>query len=864
MILALLEQVNVMKPKNIPKGSFLDAINQLQLAIKSAGVYPEDHPITTEIINNSYEAMASHLNSQSPLTVSVLGNRLLVDDQPLETQNNLVASFALDLEQRAIDSVSFNRGLSRRDYLVFIKAMTQKPLSRGKQGDVAAILRNNGVSTIRLDEITYRKVSGGAPDSPAHPLPLTREKKVHDILKSAPSAAEDRSAGECIADLFSGGRNGEIETLVGDISAKADGKSGEIRKRVAERLEDATSALDEIDTLKENFQKISDTLVNWIKKESDADTYLAVTRSLRNICTSLNRLERYLVGETIGGRLFESNELSRGKLQEALKARRKTGSSLQYNLGALHLVEEDVLTHFLAQQYKNCPVVNLSAIKHINDRILSTIPEKYIQRYQILPFKVASGNLHTATMNPDDWQVFKDIRFISGHLVVPHLAAEFYLLDAIEKFYNIKTVKPGNHQAVSNMQQEDWNSDLELVEQKEEAGEYSEELKDSDAPIIKLANVILDEAIKQRVSDIHIEPYESELRVRLRIDGTLITVLNPSKSYASGLSSRIKIMSGLDISERRLPQDGRFRVRKDGKFIDFRVSIFPGIFGEKIVLRLLDDSNLVLDMDKLGFDKDDLTIILSAVYKSKGMILVTGPTGSGKTTTIYSMLRCLNDGTLNISTAEDPVEYNLKGVNQFQMSTKIGLDFARALRTFLRQDPDIIMVGEVRDFETAEIAFKAALTGHLVLSTLHTNSAPETITRLLDIGIAPYIIASSLNLIVAQRLLRKNCEKCRVEAVPTDLQAGILRSYGFSQDGHRFFRGEGCEECSGTGYRGRLAVYEVMPMLSDLQELIIKGKSSFEIKARAEELGFTSLQTSGFQKLTAGVISPAEWVRVLA
>ncbi|MDA8126979.1 MAG: ATPase, T2SS/T4P/T4SS family, partial [Deltaproteobacteria bacterium] len=374
----------------------------------------------------------------------------------------------------------------------------------------------------------------------------------------------------------------------------------------------------------------------------------------------------------------------------------------------------------------------------------------------------------------------------------------------------------------------------------------------------------LDEAIKQKVSDIHIEPYENELRVRLRIDGSLITVLNPSKSYASGLSSRLKIMSGLDISERRLPQDGRFKVRKEGKFIDFRVSTFPGIFGEKIVLRLLDDANLVLDMNQLGFDKDDLTIILSAIYKSKGMILVTGPTGSGKTTTIYSMLRALNDGSLNISTAEDPVEYHLKGVNQFQMNTRIGLDFARALRTFLRQDPDIIMVGEIRDLETAEIAFKAALTGHLVLSTLHTNSAPETITRLLDIGIPPYIVASSLNLIVAQRLIRKNCEKCRVEAVPTELQASVLRSNGFCLDGHRFFRGEGCEECSGTGYRGRIAVYEVMPMLADLQELIIAGKSSFEIKAKAEERGFLPLQKQGFQSLTAGVISPAEWVRVLA
>lgn len=496
-------------------------------------------------------------------------------------------------------------------------------------------------------------------------------------------------------------------------------------------------------------------MTNWVKKENHVDTYLAVTKSLQNICSSqsLDKPDSYLIGETIGGRLFEFNELSKAGLQDALKSRKKNGNSLQYNLGALNLVDETVLTHFLAQQYKDCRVVILSSINHINENILKTIPEKYIRRYQVLPFKSESGSLYTATMNPNDWQLLKDIRFISGYPVIPHLAAEYYLLSSIEKFYNIKTNKSVNHQAMSNMQQEDWNSDLELVEEKQVALSYTEELKDSDAPIIKLANVIIEEAIKQKASDIHIEPYENELRVRLRIDGTLMTVLDPSKSYANGLASRIKIMSGLDISERRLPQDGRFKVRKNGKVVDFRVSTFPGIYGEKIVLRLLDNADLVLDINKLGLNENDLTILSSAMYKSKGMILVTGPTGSGKTTTIYSMLRGLNDGTLNISTAEDPIEYNLKGINQFQMNTKIGLNFARALRTFLRQDPDIIMMGEIRDFETAEIAFKAALTGHLVLSTLHTNNAPETITRLLNIGIEPYMITSSVNLIVAQRLI---------------------------------------------------------------------------------------------------------------
>jgi type IV pilus assembly protein PilB len=376
--------------------------------------------------------------------------------------------------------------------------------------------------------------------------------------------------------------------------------------------------------------------------------------------------------------------------------------------------------------------------------------------------------------------------------------------------------------------------------------------------------VIIEEAIKQRASDIHIEPYENELRVRFRIDGTLITFLNPSRSYTNGLASRIKIMSGLDISEKRIPQDGRFKARTNGTVVDFRVSTFPGIFGEKIVLRLLDNSNLLLDIDKLGLNSVDLTTVLSSMYKSKGMILITGPTGSGKTTTIYSMLRSLNDGTLNISTAEDPIEYNLKGINQFQMNSKIGLNFARALRTFLRQDPDIIMVGEIRDFETAEIAFKAALTGHLVLSTLHTNSATETITRLINIGIEPYMITSSINLIVAQRLIRKVCERCKIEAVPSDLQKNVLRNYGFHVNDHRFVQGEGCEECSNTGYKGRIAIYEVLPLWDEIKELIMRQKSASEIRVKAEEKGLSSLQIQGFNQVISGITSLNEWMRVLA
>jgi len=891
-----------MKPRNNKKELFLDTLNKVHLAINSTGVYPEDHPITIEIINNSYEALVNHLKTKKILTLSVNGSKLLVDDIPIESKNNLPANFSLDLDQRAIESISFYRGLSRRDYIIFIKAMTQKPRSKSKNGDVAATLKINSVSNIRLNEVKYKKVSGDLKegehshiinafdigdenplthddtssselgkhdntnhvDKPIYREPQNEERKVNDLQKKELLPDDEKKVKEYINDLLSGGKSDEMETFIEDVSSKMGDKYIAIRKKVAESIQDITSTLDEFNTIKENFQKTSDTLTNWLKKENHVDTYLAVTKSLHNICSSLNKLDRYLINETIGCRLFEFKKLSKAELQEALKAKKKNGNSLQYNLGALNLVDEAVLTHFLAQQYKNCRVVNLSSIKNLTENIRNTIPEKYIKRYQVLPFKSKDGKLYTATMNPNDWQIFNEIQFISGYPVIPHLAAEYYLINSIEKFYNIKVNKSINHQAMGNMQDGDWNSGLELVEEKQESITYNEDLKDSDAPIIKLANVIIAEAIKQKSSDIHIEPYENELRVRLRIDGTLITALNPSKSYASGLASRIKIMSGLDISEKRLPQDGRFKIRNDGNVVDFRVSTFPGIFGEKIVLRLLDNSNHLLDINKLGLNNDDLTIFLSAMSKSKGMILVTGPTGSGKTTTIYSLLRGLNDGTLNISTAEDPIEYNLKGINQFQMNTKIGLNFARALRTFLRQDPDIIMVGEIRDFETAEIAFKAALTGHLVLSTLHTNNAPETITRLINIGIEPYIITSAINLIVAQRLIRKICENCKTEAIPTDLQANVLMSYGFNINDHHVAQGEGCEECSNTGYKGRIAIYEVMPLWDEIKELIMAGKSAFEIRAKTEELGIISLQAQGFDKVTTGITSLNEWMRVLA
>ena len=463
----------------------LDAINQVQLAIKSTGVYPEDHPITVEIIKNSYEALVNHLKAQNILTFSVNGGKLLVDDNPIESKNNLPANFALDLDQRSIESISFYRGLSQGDYITFIKAMIQNPRSASKDGGVAATLKNSGISTIRLNAFKYKKVSEDLfkedgrgntinafdindenPLTPAstsrtgsdehdhtnhadetiHGKPNSEEGKVSDLQKKGWIAGDEKQLNEYIRDLLSYGKSNEMGTFIEDVSSKMDNKSIAMRKRVAESLENASSTLEAFDQLKENFQKTSDTLINWLKKEHHVDTYLAVTNSLHNICSSLNKLDRYLINDTIGGRLFESNKISKTDLQEALKAKNKNGNSLQYNIGALDLVDESVLTQFLAQQYKNCRVVSLSSIKNITENILNTIPEKYVGRYQILPFKSEHGRLHTATMDPNNWQVLNEVQFISGYSVMPYLAAEYYLLNSIEKFYKIKAGRPTDHQ----------------------------------------------------------------------------------------------------------------------------------------------------------------------------------------------------------------------------------------------------------------------------------------------------------------------------------------------------------------------------------------------------------------------------------
>jgi type IV pilus assembly protein PilB len=400
---------------------------------------------------------------------------------------------------------------------------------------------------------------------------------------------------------------------------------------------------------------------------------------------------------------------------------------------------------------------------------------------------------------------------------------------------------------------------VDVLEEKED----SEVVKEVEAPIVKLVNGIFVNAIKSEASDIHVEPYENSLRVRYRIDGVMYTVMNLPTKIRAALTSRIKIMSKLDIAERRLPQDGRIKLKLGKKRdIDFRVSVLPCLFGEKTVLRLLDKGNLQVDLTKLGFEQAALDDFMEALNKPYGMLLVTGPTGSGKTTTLYSALNYLNKPDTNIMTAEDPVEFNFMGINQVQVKEEIGLTFAAALRSFLRQDPDIIMVGEIRDFETAEIGVKAALTGHLVLSTLHTNDAPGTISRLLNMGIEPFLVSSSVILILAQRLARRICAQCKEEE---KLPAAALIKIGFSEEeaeSMKCYKGKGCQVCNGTGYKGRVALYEVMPIRDELKELILEGASTSDIKKAAIRLGMKTLRMSGLTKVAEGVTTIDEVMRV--
>jgi type IV pilus assembly protein PilB len=551
----------------------------------------------------------------------------------------------------------------------------------------------------------------------------------------------------------------------------------------------------------------------------------------------------------------------------ALKHQRQHGGRLGSILINLGFVDDDDITSVLSRQY-GVPSINLAYFE-IDPSVIKLIPVETAQKYLVVPLSRVGSTLTIATADPTNVFAMDDIKFMTGFNVEPVVASEASIQDALEKYYGTPhaiELKKVYQEIANDKDKESFELDLEASGDSEQEISVDELQRSSEeAPIIKLVNLVLSDSIKKGASDIHIEPYEKDFRVRFRIDGILYNMMNPPLRLRDAITSRIKIMGKMDISEKRLPQDGRIKIRTsfDGKRkdIDYRVSTLPTLFGEKIVMRILDRDTLPLDMSKLGLEEISLKRIETGILKPYGMVLVTGPTGSGKTSTLYSALNRLNTPEINIMTAEDPVEYNFRGINQVQIKEGIGLTFAAALRSFLRQDPNIILVGEIRDFETTEIAIKAALTGHLVLSSVHTNDAPSTITRLLNMGIEPFLVATSVHLICAQRLIRKICGECKVE-VKTPLQA--LIDFGFAAEDAKSvqtFKGEGCRTCSGTGYKGRLGLYEVMEISEDIQELILVGASAREIKRKAVEEGMLTLRSSGLAKIKAGLTTLDEVMR---
>ena len=568
----------------------------------------------------------------------------------------------------------------------------------------------------------------------------------------------------------------------------------------------------------------------------------------------------------IGELLIKENFITSEQLESALKHQRQHGGRLGTVLINLGFVQDDDITSVLSRQY-GVPSINLAYFE-IDAAVIKLIPVETAQKYMVVPLSRVGNTLTVATADPTNVFAMDDIKFMTGFNVEPVVATEASILEALEKYYGtphaieLKKV----YDEIAQSEKESFELDLEA--DGDGSGEVSvDELQRSseEAPIIKLVNLILSESLKKGASDIHMEPYEREFRIRFRMDGILYNIMNPPLRLKDAITSRVKIMAKMDISEKRLPQDGRIKIRTTfngrKKEIDYRVSTLPTLFGEKIVLRILDRDNLPLDMSRLGFEEVSLKRVEAGILKPYGMVLVTGPTGSGKTSTLYSALNRLNTPETNIMTAEDPVEYNFRGINQVQIRDQIGLTFAAALRSFLRQDPNIILVGEIRDFETTEIVIKAALTGHLVLSTVHTNDAPSTISRLLNMGIEPFLVATSVHLICAQRLIRKICGECKME-VKTPLQT--LVNIGFTPEEAKsiqIYRGEGCKVCNGTGFKGRIGLYEVMDVSEEIQELILVGASAREIKRKAVEEGMLTLRQSGLQKIKSGVTTLDEVLR---
>src|SRR3954463_5419110 len=563
--------------------------------------------------------------------------------------------------------------------------------------------------------------------------------------------------------------------------------------------------------------------------------------------SSPNRLGELLVREKL---------ISLQQLKQAQTDQAKSGRNLSYTLAKLGYISDGEITDFLSAQYR-LPAVKLEDYD-IEEEVIKLVAKDVCEKHRVIPVSRSGSSLIVAMADPTNLHAIDDIKFLTGFNVEPVVASETAVHAAIERYYT--QTGPSYDEVMADFDLGE--DDIDFTSEEEDINAVELEKASEDAPVVRLVNVILLNAIRKGASDIHIEPYERRMRVRYRIDGVLQEEMTPPLKLKNALSSRLKIMSQLDIAERRLPQDGRIKLRLGkNREMDFRVSVLPTLWGEKIVLRLLDKSNLQLDMTKLGFEDKQLADFMKAIHQPYGMVLVTGPTGSGKTTSLYSALQELNKTTRNISTAEDPVEYNLMGINQVQMHEDVGLNFATALRAFLRQDPNIIMVGEIRDFETAEIAVKAALTGHLVLSTLHTNDAPSTISRLLNMGIEPFLVTASVNLVLAQRLARRICADCKI---PDEKHPEALAKMGMTEDQIRkvtIMKGRGCNTCNNTGYKGRVALYEVMPFTDPLKELVLQGASAAEIKTEMIRGGVQSLRMAGLAKILEGMTTPEEILR---
>ncbi|HVF60492.1 MAG TPA: type IV-A pilus assembly ATPase PilB [Thermoanaerobaculia bacterium] len=564
--------------------------------------------------------------------------------------------------------------------------------------------------------------------------------------------------------------------------------------------------------------------------------------------------------DKFGEVLLNSGKITAKQLQEALTYQREQGGRIGATLVKLGFLSERELVDFLSKHFK-VPAIDLDGME-VDESVLKIIPPDIARKYTILPISKTGATVTMAMIDPTNVFAMDDVKFMTGYKVEPVVAAESSIRSAIDRYYGT-THAIELKKVMEDL--EESGGDLEVLDEEEDVDLAAIEEQVEQAPVVKLVNIILTDAIKRGASDIHVEPYEKDYRVRYRIDGILYEMMRPPLKLKEAITSRAKIMARLDIAEKRLPQDGRIKIKTKvsgrTKDLDFRVSVLPTIFGEKIVMRLLDKDKLMLDMTKLGFEPDSLRKFEQAILKPYGMVLVTGPTGSGKTNTLYSALSRINTPEVNIITAEDPVEFNLSGINQVQMKEQIGLNFAASLRSFLRQDPNIILVGEIRDFETAEVAIKAAMTGHLVLSTLHTNDAPSSVSRLMNMGIEPFLVATSVHMVVAQRLVRRICTFCKD---PSELAPQALVAAGFSEHEARtikLFRGRGCERCSSTGYKGRVGLYEVMEIDEEMRELILTGASANELRTKAIERGMLTLRGSGLQKVREGMTTVEEVLR---